>query len=134
MMKHYPIFGAIIWLAACDLQTEMVTDLVSGETTSTTSINGVDVKDIEAAGGSAAKRAELERYVTANYDRLLIDAEKGGGPVLSAAYDIAEVPLEERSALTQQLQADLATSSSTPSQVSNGLWLASELGLHAQRP
>lgn len=53
-----------------------------------------------------SRRAKVFAYVEAHQAAVLSDAAKGGGTHLAAAMDLARVPMDRQSALTQELAAN----------------------------
>lgn len=64
--------------------------------------------------GYAERRAQVELAVKSEFTVLLADIRSGGGPVLTAAFDAAAVPLDERAARTVQLQGDIGVFDNNP--------------------
>ena len=54
------------------------------------------------------KRGKVEIYVKSNHPALIADIRNGGGPTLTQAFQIANVPKPIRAPHTLQLQSDLA--------------------------
>jgi len=53
-----------------------------------------------------ARRGKVKAHVTEQFDPLLVEIAKGGGPMLSKAYNLARVPASKREALTALLKDD----------------------------
>ncbi|MCF2870773.1 hypothetical protein L0664_06810 [Octadecabacter sp. G9-8] len=56
----------------------------------------------------AQTRGKVEVFVKTNHPALIADIQRGGGPTLTQAFDIANVPKPIRAQHTLQLQSDLA--------------------------
>jgi len=54
------------------------------------------------------RRGKVEIFVKTNHPALIADIQRGGGPTLTQAFDIADVPKPIRAPHTLQLQSDLA--------------------------
>jgi len=54
------------------------------------------------------KRGKVEVFVKTNHPALIADIQRGGGPTLTQAFYIADVPQSIRAEHTLQLQSDLA--------------------------
>ncbi len=69
---------------------------------------------LNAIGSSIANasynetRGKVEVFVKTNHPALVADIRRGGGPMLTKAFDIADVPKGIRAEHTLQLQSDLA--------------------------
>ena len=57
-------------------------------------------------------RGKVEIFVKTNHPALISDLQRGGGPTLTEAFNIAEVPQAARAPHTLQMQSDLALYSS----------------------
>lgn len=53
-------------------------------------------------------RGQVEVFVKTNHPALVADIQRGGGPTLTEAFNIANVPAAVRARHTLQLQSDLA--------------------------
>ncbi|MCC5974276.1 MAG: hypothetical protein JJT81_09510 [Rubellimicrobium sp.] len=60
------------------------------------------------------RRGAVELAVKAGFPAILADIEAGGGARLTAAFDAARVPPQDRAARTLQLQGDLPIYADTP--------------------
>ena len=58
------------------------------------------------------KRGQVEVFVKTSHPALIADIRAGGGPTLTQAFDLADVPAGVRAPHTLQLQSDLALYSS----------------------
>ncbi|SLN15047.1 hypothetical protein [Pseudooctadecabacter jejudonensis] len=66
---------------------------------------------VSNAVGNAAyanRRAKVEVFVKTNHPALMSDLRAGGGPTLTAAFDLANVPASVRAPHTLQMQSDAA--------------------------
>ncbi|SMX31350.1 hypothetical protein [Octadecabacter ascidiaceicola] len=54
------------------------------------------------------RRGKVEVFVKSNHPALVADIQRGGGPMLTQAFEIANVPKPVRAPHTLQLQSDLA--------------------------
>jgi hypothetical protein len=54
------------------------------------------------------RRGKVEVFVKTNHPALIADIQRGGGPTLTQAFDIADVHKPVRAPHTLQLQSDLA--------------------------
>ncbi|MBT8411655.1 MAG: hypothetical protein KJP02_07660 [Octadecabacter sp.] len=59
-------------------------------------------------------RGAVEVFVKTNHPTLIADIRRGGGPTLTAAYDLAEAPATVRGPQTLRLQSDLALYNANP--------------------
>jgi len=59
-------------------------------------------------------RGAVEVFVKTNHPALIADIQRGGGPTLTAAYDLAETPTTVRPSHTLRLQSDLALYNANP--------------------
>lgn len=69
-------------------------------------LNALGTSIGNAASGET--RGEVEVFVKTNHPALIADIQRGGGPTLTQAFDIANVPDGVRAPHTLQLQSDLA--------------------------
>lgn len=63
---------------------------------------------------SNENRGAVEVFVKSNHPALIADVQRGGGPTLTAAYDLAEAPQPLRATQTLRLQSDLALYNANP--------------------
>ncbi|MCI2400493.1 hypothetical protein [Aliiroseovarius subalbicans] len=54
-----------------------------------------------------ARRARVERHVTANFVAIIGEITAGGGPLLSTAMELAWIPAPKRPAITRLLAEDI---------------------------
>ncbi|HGG06750.1 MAG TPA: hypothetical protein ENK28_14925 [Aliiroseovarius sp.] len=54
-----------------------------------------------------AKRQKVEQFVSANHKALIGEIERGGGPRLDQAMDLAAIPTATRPGLRARLQSDI---------------------------
>lgn len=52
-------------------------------------------------------RGQVEIFVKTNHPAIITDLESGGGPTLTQAFDLAQVPIAIRAPHTLQMQSDL---------------------------
>ena len=70
----------------------------------------VPISGLATAASNAVysqRRGAVEVFVKTNHPALINEIDLGGGPVLTDAMDIAEIPLEDRPARIIQLQSNL---------------------------
>ena len=95
-----PAFLCLPLLAACSTEANHIGNPIL-----------LPVGALSSALGNAAygqTRGKVEVFVKTNHPALIADIRNGGGPTLTQAFDIAEVPKPIRGQHTLQLQSDLA--------------------------
>ncbi|PYE86145.1 hypothetical protein [Pseudoroseicyclus aestuarii] len=76
-----------------------------------------------AAPEERARRGEVELAVKGRFPQVLEAIESGGGPALTAAFDAANVPQQDRPARILQLQGDYGLYAESPGSLVTSLLL-----------
>jgi|GEM_PF-746009 hypothetical protein len=74
-----------------------------------------------AINASDTQRGAIELAVKSEFPAILAQVNAGGGPALSAAFDAAGVPFEDRPARIIQLQRDMGLYAANPGALTSAL-------------
>ncbi len=78
---------------------------------------------LTGTAANAGQRGAVEIEVKTNYPALLADIGAGGGPALTRAFDLAQVPTQDRPTRLIQLDGDYGLYAANPDALVNALMI-----------